>query len=228
VKNSARTELDSVVVNIELTLTSIIQGVALAVLAESARDVMFARAFWPYIAAGLLIILIFWSRSILHTLTLIRWPLEFGHNFFYIACGLGEALLFSRLQNPYVWFVLTMAYAAVVWPLFIYDSRLIRARMRDSSGAAGQALYSIVGRDQRLNIVWLIPGLILFNALCAVCLRASPQGWFRDAHTWLAVLQATALSVYLGYVVRFFTKIAPLIAKVRQEWRERSESGRTD
>src|SRR5258708_29842578 len=36
-------------------------------------------------------------RSIL---TVIRWPLEFGHNFLYIACALVEAFSFAQLGNP--------------------------------------------------------------------------------------------------------------------------------
>ncbi len=99
--NENRRELDSTVINIELTLVSIIQGVALFFLTDNARAVMSER-HWSgllYVAAGLCVIFIFWSRSVIHTLTLIRWPLEFGHNFFYIACALGEAILFSRLDN---------------------------------------------------------------------------------------------------------------------------------
>jgi hypothetical protein len=94
--SATRSELDSTVIEIELTLTSIVQGVALYFLIDNARSVLSIqqRAFWPYVVSGLLIILIFWSRSVVHTLTLIRWPLEFGHNFFYIACALGESLLF--------------------------------------------------------------------------------------------------------------------------------------
>ena len=90
-------------VNIELTLVSIIQGVALSVLTESSRapigDLRFDQ--WPYVANGLLVILLFWSRSITHTLTLIRWPLEFAHNFLYITCTLIEAITFTDLTDPF-------------------------------------------------------------------------------------------------------------------------------
>src|SRR6202030_1616037 len=94
-----REELDSMVVEIELTLCSIIQGVALYFLVDNARQVLSIHRAdaWPYVASGLLIILLFWSRSLIHTLTLIRWPLEFVHNFFYIACALIEALAFTHL-----------------------------------------------------------------------------------------------------------------------------------
>src|SRR5213075_3538057 len=134
----SRRELDSTVVNIELTLVSIIQGVALYFLTENARTALSLNN-WPallYVAAGLCVIFIFWSRSIIHTLTLIKWPLEFGHNFFYIACALGEAILFSRLDSPLAWFQLSAAYAAVVWLLFIYDMRLIHARVAEARSEA--------------------------------------------------------------------------------------------
>ena len=96
------------VVEIELTLCSIIQGVALYFLVENARAVLTEGrvSAWPYVATGLIIILLFWSRSLIHTLTLIRWPLEFVHNFFYVACTLVEALAFTHLSDPFTWFVL--------------------------------------------------------------------------------------------------------------------------
>src|SRR5438046_9094821 len=96
--SAARSELDSMVVEIELTLVSIIQGVALTILIENAHAVIAERqlVFWLYVVAGLFIIFIFWSRAGLHILTVIRCPLEFGHNFLYIACALVEAILRSE------------------------------------------------------------------------------------------------------------------------------------
>src|SRR5213082_2875919 len=166
--SQSRRELDSTVVNIELTLVSIIQGVALFFLTDNARAVMSPRHWenFLYIAAGLCVIFIFWSRSIIHTLTLIKWPLEFGHNFFYIACALGEAILFTRLGRPLAWFRLSAGYAAVVWLLFVYDMRLIRARLRESSNEAERTLYTRVRADQLLNIWALVPLLFLLNLGC--------------------------------------------------------------
>src|SRR5260370_30700775 len=99
---AARSEFDYMVVEIELTLVSIIQGVALTVLIENAHAVIAERQlfFWPYVVAGLFIIFVFWSRAVLHILTVIRWPLEFGHYFLYIACALFEAILFAQIWQP--------------------------------------------------------------------------------------------------------------------------------
>src|SRR5260370_29427091 len=94
------------VVEIELTLVSIIQGVALPVLIENAHATLAEPKFffWPYVIAGLLVIFVFWSRAVLHIITVIRWPLEFGHNFLYIACALVEAVFFSPPGQPLCWF----------------------------------------------------------------------------------------------------------------------------
>src|ERR1700723_3027677 len=120
-QRSTRRQLDGLVVNIELTLVSIIQGVALSVLTESSRapigDLRFDQ--WPYVANGLLVILLFWSRSTTHTLTLIRWPLEFAHNFLYITCTLVEAIMFTDLTDPIRWYALTGVFSVVVWTLFL-------------------------------------------------------------------------------------------------------------
>lgn len=91
---TAQGELDILVVHIELTLISIIQAVALTFLVDRSYELLVGlrMSFWPYAVTGLLIILIFWSRSLIHTLTVIRWPLDLTHNFMYIACTLVEAV----------------------------------------------------------------------------------------------------------------------------------------
>jgi hypothetical protein len=219
--SAARRDLDLMVINIELTLTSIIQGVALYFLAENAHQTLSIQkiASWPYAVAGLLIIFVFWSRSILHTLTLIRWPLELVHNFIYIACALGEAMLFTHLGNPRAWFALSTLFAAGVWALFVFDLRMISARLSHRSDEALVRLCAAVRRDQWLNIGWLVPGLFLLNAACLICINRRPD-FFIDgkAHVYLVVAQAVVLLIYLAYVVRLFARLAPLIRATREEW----------
>jgi hypothetical protein len=128
--SAAQTQLDGLVVNIELTLISIIQGVAFSFLAEHSRDVIIGLqlVFWPYAVTGLLIILLFWSRSLIHTLTVIRWPLELGHNFLYIACTLIETVTFTQLTNPLHWYALNTLFGIMTWALFALDLRMVRRR----------------------------------------------------------------------------------------------------
>lgn len=214
----SRNELDNLVVNIELTLASIIQGVALYFLTENARGLLGPGRFIAalYVACALCIIFIFWSRSIIHTLTLIRWPIEFGHNFFYIGCALGEAVLFSRLSQPRAWFTLSAVYAVFVWFLFVYDIRLLSARRRESNNAENSHLYDVVECDQRVNIQWLLPAMAILNGASALLLYRVPQ--LISSHhgeAWLAAVQLFSFLVYLKYVTRFWRKLAPLIVAAR-------------
>ena len=229
VKHSeARSEMDAIVVEIELTLISIIQGVALTFLIERARDVVSVHQaiFWPYVIAGLLLIFVFWSRSVLHIVTVIRWPLEFGHNFLYIACALVEAVLFTRATNPVGWFALGALFGVVGWILFAYDLRLIRAREQDSPGPAADRLILTVKRDQWLNILFLVPGVFIFNFACWLCLRAWPDLFVRRAgHVWLAGAQVIVFAAYLCYVVRYFRAVGPLVVEARSEWRTTPDKG---
>lgn len=222
----SRTELDAMIVEIELTLVSIIQGVALTVLIDNSREVITELKFiyWPYVLAGLLVIFIFWSRAVLHIITLIRWPLEFGHNFLYIGCALVEAVSFAQLSKPANWFGFGAAFIAAGWVLFFYDLRLIHARQRDSSGQAGHRLYARVRRDQWLNLVFLLPSVFVLNVICAVAVEACPDIFLgHGAHVWLIAIQLVGFAGYLIYVVRFYVGLAPLIAEAHREWH-----GRTD
>src|SRR5256884_8059817 len=227
---AARSELDSMVVEIELTLVSIIQGVALTILIENAHAVIAERQlfFWLYVVAGLFIIFVFWSRAVLHILTVIRWPLEFGHNFLYIACALVEAFSFAQLGKPGRWFAFVAAFLAVGWLLFAYDLRLIRMRVRDRTGDASNRLYGLVTRDQWLNLGLLLPAFFLVNVACAVAIHLRPEFFLaRNGHVWLVALQLMAFAGYLSYVVIFYAKLAPLIAPARAEWRAKSRANGT-
>jgi hypothetical protein len=219
-KRSTRRQLDGLIVNIELTLTSIIQGVALSVLTESSRAPLGELRFeqWPYVANGLLVILLFWSRSMAHTLTLIRWPLEFAHNFLYIACTLIEAILFTDLSNPLEWYAFSAAFGVLAWVLFLADLRLIRQRQAEAIGPAEEELYGLILRDQKMNILWLVPGLILFNLAAIISIHLWPEVLIRrGGHIAFAAFQTITLFGYLIYVVRFFATIAPIVLRANEE-----------
>jgi hypothetical protein len=225
--SESRSELDAMIAAIELTLVSIIQGVALTVLIETSREAIATLdwVMWPYVLSGLIIILVFWSRVVLHILTVIRWPLEFGHNFLYIACALVEAFAFAQLGNPGRWFAFVAAFLAVGWLLFAYDLRLIRTRARDRTGNVSNRLYALVKRDQWLNVGFLLPAFFLVNVACTAAIHSRPEFFLgQNGHIWLIALQLIAFGGYLSYVVAFYSKLAPLIAEARAEWRNKSRA----
>jgi hypothetical protein len=212
--NAHRAQLNALVVNVELTLVSIIQGVALYFLADSTRQLILTQSLEHYLYAlnGLLIIFLFWSRAVIHTFTVIRWPLEFSHNFLYITCALFEALAFAHLGQPVLWNTLQAIFAVLVWLLFAIDLRLVKARQREFAGSVFEPLFAAVRKDQMLNIAGLIPVFIGFHLLVGGLL------WHRQAtgaslaiHQYCAGLQTLALSGYLIYLVRYFSRISPLL-----------------
>jgi hypothetical protein len=221
--STAQTQLDNLVVNIELTLISIIQGVALSFLADHSHELLVGLqlAFWPYAITGLVIILLFWSRSLIHTLTVIRWPLDFGHNFMYIACTLVQTVAFTQITNVLHWYALNMVFGLMLWILFALDLRMIRRRISDSEGAIGSRLYAILEREQFVTIRFFAPALVIFNLLAVIALRLWPVYLIQDGgHTIIALVQMGASFGYLLYVIRFFARIVPLVVKTRQEWRD--------
>jgi hypothetical protein len=211
-----RPQLDSLIINIELTLTSIIQGVALSFLCENAISALNQGRIQDlqYIANGLLLILLFWSRSIGHTLTLIRWPLDFTHNFFYFGAAFLEAVAFGQLGNSVAWYGTLTCFSIVVWLLFILDQRLISRRTKDVAGHGLERLMVLVRKDQNLNIFCLVPALIAFHAGAAWFCSEAGARW----PEWVvlpAILQFVCFLAYLIYFLRMMTAATRLMLVAR-------------
>jgi hypothetical protein len=203
-----RPRLDSLIINIELTLTSIIQGVALSFLCENATVALSHGRIQDllYVANGLLLILLFWSRSTGHTLTLIRWPLDFTHNFFYFGAAFLEAVAFGQIGNAVAWYGTLTCFSVVVWLLFILDLRLISRRTKGVSDNRLDQLMVLVRKDQNLNILWLMPALVAFHGGAA---------WFCsevNAHwpDWVVLPAVVQFVCFLAYLIYFLRMIARL------------------
>jgi hypothetical protein len=210
---AARDRLDEVVVNIELTLISIIQGLALAVLAGAAVQPILRLQWqsWPYILAGLLVVLIFWSRALVHTLSFIRWPLEFGHTFAYFGATLVEAVALTQVAVPAHWFALNALYALAVWGLYAWDLRVVLRDARPGADAAERALHEDIVRDQRLNIRWTMPAAVAFQALSWWSVLRFPHAMLeRGGHLLLIGLSVAFSLHYLHGGVRLLRR--------RQHW----------
>lgn len=225
-RRAAKTQLDVTVVGIELTLISIIQGLALGVLAAAAIAPLIGWQWqvWPYIVAGLLVILIFWSRSLVHTLSFIGWPLEFGHTFLYFGATLIEAIALSQVADPERWFALNTLYAAAVWGLYAYDLRVVRRHADDFGTPEERALLDDIVSDQLQNIRWLMPSAVAFQGAAWWLLHAYPRTMV-DARWHLALIAMSVLfSLYYLYGgVRLLRRRQDWIAARNAE--ERRETG---
>ncbi len=199
-RRAAKTQLDATVVGIELTLISIIQGLALGVLAASAVGPMVQLQWeaWPYIATGLATILVFWSRSLVHTLSFIGWPLEFGHTFLYFAATLIEAAGLSQVDDPTHWFALNTAYAACIWLLYGWDLRVVQRHAADYQSPGERALLGDILADQQRNIRWLMPLAVAFQGVSWWLLYRYPQAFI--AGHWHLLLIGASLAFTLNYL----------------------------
>ena len=197
---AAKTQLDATVVGIELTLISIIQGLALAMLASAAVQPLLQLQWqtWPYIATGLLVVLIFWSRSLIHTLSFIGWPLEFGHTFGYFGATLIEAAALTQVGDPQAWFALNALYAFAVWGLYAWDLRVVRTQAGDFTTPGERALLADILRDQRLNIVLLMPLAVAFQGLSWWLVRTYPHAMLQGR--WHLLLIGLTLLFSLHYL----------------------------
>ncbi|MFO0980279.1 MAG: hypothetical protein U1E76_00810 [Planctomycetota bacterium] len=217
---AARQELDNLVVNIELTLISIIQGIALSFLIGTSYPLVVGLELrcWPFIATGLLIILLFWARAIIHTLTVIRWPLRLGHNFLYIGSTAVESLMFTQMGDPVWWHALGTLYAALIWLLFAVDLRMMRQVARMHPHPGGAELFRILEQDQLMNARKSMP--LTTVGMAAITLWFASSAATRSARVpcvIAGVLQLAGAAAYLSYVVRFLERIAPLVLRSREE-----------
>jgi hypothetical protein len=80
------------------------------------------------------------SRGSLVNLDFAVWP--------YIGTGLVVVL---------EWYALATLFVGMVWVLFVYDLRLLHARMREAGGPAGQELLTRLLREQMVNVRIAMP-----------------------------------------------------------------------
>ena len=213
----ARRDLDGLVVSMELTLISVIQGTALYFLVNTSfADVAGLHyRVWPYLFSGLLIIFLFWTRALLHTLTVIGWPLEFGHNFIYIAATLLEAVMFNYQANPLAWHAVSIPFWSLLWFLFVFDLKMLRRGHAENPGPAFSRLLGVLEKEQRINIWFVMPAAVLYYIVATVLLYRDPASEYL---AWgLGIAQCVSLVGYLAYVLKFYERLVPMVLEVRAE-----------
>jgi hypothetical protein len=166
-----------------------------------------------------MLILIFWSRSVGHAFTLIRWPLELVHNSLYIACTLIEAITFTNLTDPLHWYAFNAVFAIFCWLVFVVDlRRMMRQRQSEAAGPAEEKLYGVIIRDHYMNILLLMPGMTLLNLTAVGGICFWPDVLIRGGgHVVFATIQTIAFLGYLIYIYRLFAAMAPMILRANQE-----------
>jgi hypothetical protein len=204
-----RRELDSLILDVEFVLISVVQGVALTTLAVEATPVLrdHHAIGYAFVGSGLLFVLAFWSAALIHAVSFVAWPMDLVHYFFYFALGLLECLMFGQMDRPRDWFGYSVACYVLTAVLYAYDYLIMRGRRElFRHSAALQHLYADMIGQQRRDMRFFIPGGLAFNAAAYLAVTHH-----RD---WAAPLAWTQLVLTLGFVanlVREFSRRQRLI-----------------
>lgn len=212
---SSKKELDTIVLNIEFLLISVVQGVALGALANSAIGPItnFQFEYWPYVATAFIFILTFWSGAVIHSLSFIDWPLDLAHNFLYFLASFIEVLAFGQMMNPVKWFEFVFAFFLVAGILYIVDLRLIRRHKNDMSTDPQQKkLYNHIKKQHLFELFVLVPAGLVYNVIALALIRLYPET-FLDSHqhVFLISIQLLFGLIVLGNAMQSYRRRAKLI-----------------
>ena len=194
----SRRDLHHIVLDVELVLISVVQGVALTTLAAEASPVLRSHELiaYAFVGTGLLFVLSFWSVALVHAISFLTWPMDLVHYYFYFGVALLECLTFTRIAHPHDWFGFSIACFALSAALYAYDYRLILRRRADYGGSEPyRALFEHIRRGQRFEMLVLMPAGLLFSVVAWMIVGARPS-----AATPLAVVQ---LLLAGGFLVNF-------------------------
>jgi hypothetical protein len=213
---STRGQLDALVVSVELTLVSIIQGVALSFLAESSRIPLgdplrpvAVRCQWVDVNFDILVAI---GGARVHVDSL---AIGVCAQLSLYRCTLIEAITFTDLSDPLRWYAFNTVFAILAWLVFGVDlRRIVRQRQSEAAGPAEQELYGVIVRDHHINILLLMPGMTLLNLTAIGGIYFWPEVLVRGGgHVVFATIQTIAFLGYLIYVLRFFAAMAPIVLR---------------
>ncbi len=198
--------LDQLVFDIEFMLISVVQGVALAALASSAIEPLTSMQYqyWPYIASGIVLVMLFWSQSIIHSVSFIGWPLNLFHNFLYFLAAFVEVVAFSQVTKPVGWYGANTAFFVVALVLYLVDLKIIKDRTKFLNPEL--ACHAL--QEQRLGLLVLVPLGIAFNLIAIWQTRQNPH-----LHLAFGLIQLVVGLAVLTYSLNRFKDRAKLLAK---------------
>jgi len=164
-------ELESLATSVELTLASVLQGIALAILVPKIVELITSGEVskLPYIPASLLLLFMVWVTFISHAISFITWPFDPLHNLMYFLIVSSEAVLLFFLDKPVQWFLSLLGFGLLMAFSCWYNQGLLRRNAPRYSNAAGRGLYAHIMDEQRVGLQFMagycLVGLAGFGAL---------------------------------------------------------------
>jgi hypothetical protein len=196
-------ELESMATGVELTLASVLQGIALALLIPKIVELLTSGEYakLPYIPASLLLIFVVWVAFIGHALSVIAWPFDPLHHFLYFLVTASEAVLLVVIDQPAQWFLGLAGFALVMAFNTWYNRRRLGRLRRYYASADEQTLYAHIAAEQRADLGFMA-GYLALGALGFIALRLRP---------------GLGLPQELGWAVTGFgAMVLPLVHALRQ------------
>lgn len=196
-------DLEGLATGVELTLASVLQGIAVALIIPRAVELIMAGelAKLPYIPATLLLIFIVWVALINHAISVISWPFDPLHNFLYFLIAGSQALLAAILDQPAQWFLALAGFALIMTFNTWYNQRLLERQAARYQTPASRRLYAHIHAEQRTILLYMA-GYLLIGIVGHVSLRLRPE---------------FGLPQELGWVVTGFgALVLPLVHAVHQ------------
>ena len=204
-----RRELNHLILDVELVLISVVQGVALTTLAIEAAPILREHhaVGYAFVGSGLLFVLSFWAAALIHAVSFVAWPMDLVHYFFYFGLALLECLTFGQMERPRDWFGYSVACYVVSWALYLYDYALMRSRSAMFEASESRRhLFAHILAQQRLEMLALIPAGLLFNGVAYGVVCAHP-----GTAPVLAWTQLVFTLLFLASLVRNFSRRQRLI-----------------
>ena len=203
-----RERLDGTAVDIEFLLIAVIQGFALATLAVDSDAVIGGAEwqYWPYVLGAFILILNFWSLAIVHSISFISWPFDLVHTLLYFLVAFVEVAAFAQVTHPATWFGMMMVFFLVSALLYAWDLKMIRERRAEFDDTpARRRLYDHILRWQVLEIRWVVPAAIVFQAAVVAAMLSAPDLVLGgNRHFYVILAQDLFGLVYLLAIVRTF------------------------
>src|SRR3954452_21364340 len=150
-------ELESLATGVELTLASVLQGIALAILVPKIVELITngELAKLPYIPASLLLVFMVWVMFIGHAISFITWPFDPLHNLLYFLIVSSEAVLLFFLDKPGPWFLALVSLGLLLGFSCWYNQSLLRRNASRYTTAAARKLYAHILDEQRVGLQFM-------------------------------------------------------------------------
>lgn len=150
-------ELESLATSVELTLASVLQGIALAILVPKIVELITSGALakLPYIPASLLLLFMVWVAFISHALSFITWPFDPLHNLLYFLIVTSEAVLLFFLDQPPQWFLSLFGFGLVLGFSCWYNQRLLGRSAARYTSPPARELYTHIVAEQRASLAFM-------------------------------------------------------------------------